>query len=142
MIVCRKITMKPWNKQCSIKTFFITFPFCQCFQSRTNTTVYMFDSILRLSYCLGVWFEKKNIQCTLNVLKFSITSTLSLSNIKSKYEMFTGTAYSNRVIVLWCYLVTFILTTPLNHWLGQSQSMYRRKHIGKVDEKCLINILS
>lgn len=32
--------------------------------------------------------------------------------------MFTGTAYSNRVIVLWCYLVTFILSTQCNHWLG------------------------
>lgn len=59
MIVYRKITMEPWNKQCFIKTFFIAFQFCQYFQSRTITTVYMFDLILRLPYDLGAWFEKK-----------------------------------------------------------------------------------
>lgn len=60
MIVYRRITMELWNKQCFIKTFFIVFQFCQCFQSRTITTVYMFDLILRLPYDFGAWFEKKN----------------------------------------------------------------------------------
>lgn len=37
--------------------------------------------------------------------------------------MFTGTDYSNKVIVIWCNWVTFILTTPLNHGLG-TKPMY------------------